>query len=335
MLFPGRRKHVRQQPALHLWPARHADDAGAGRCVLRARGWRANRADAVGLLGVHARDPHGLRRGRSPSGDGFGLRTDTRVLRSHRQTLRRHHDLLFKPTRGREASRTSSVRKPRPYSSKAPARSPSRSRTCRRSLKAAHAKGIAVILDNTWATPLYFDAMGHGVDLSVQSATKYVGGHADVLLGAVTANAAYKDRLVSAWRSRALLVGRRCVPHAARAAHAVRALEAPPGKRDRARDLAEEPSGGGAGDLPAAARRSGPCAVEARFHGACGLFSVVLRRASDKAVAAMLDGMTHLRPRLFLGRVREPDPDRALPSILPEETRRADHPAAYRPRKRR
>src|SRR5258706_3238835 len=61
---------------------------------------------------------------------------------------------------------------------------------------AAHKKGIAVILDNTWATPLYFDALGHGVDLSVQAATKYIGGHADVLLGTLTPNPAPKDRLV-------------------------------------------------------------------------------------------------------------------------------------------
>ncbi len=46
------------------------------------------------------------------------------------------------------------------------------------------------------ATPLYFDALGHGVDLSVQAGTKYLGGHADVNIGTITANAAYKDRLV-------------------------------------------------------------------------------------------------------------------------------------------
>src|SRR5882672_6926123 len=60
----------------------------------------------------------------------------------------------------------------------------------------AHARGAAVILDNTWATPLYFDALRHGVDLSVQAVTKYIGGHADVMMGAITANAALKDRLV-------------------------------------------------------------------------------------------------------------------------------------------
>lgn len=56
---------------------------------------------------------------------------------------------------------------------------------------AARARGISVLLDNTWATPLYFDAISHGADLSIQAATKYVGGHADVMLGYVTANEAH------------------------------------------------------------------------------------------------------------------------------------------------
>jgi cystathionine beta-lyase len=60
----------------------------------------------------------------------------------------------------------------------------------------AHERGAIVILDNTWATPLYFNPFAHGVDLSVQAATKYIGGHADVMMGAVTANAQCRDRLV-------------------------------------------------------------------------------------------------------------------------------------------
>ena len=46
--------------------------------------------------------------------------------------------------------------------------------------KTAHAHGASVLMDNTWATPLLFDAHGHGVDLSIQAGTKYLGGHADV-----------------------------------------------------------------------------------------------------------------------------------------------------------
>ena len=53
---------------------------------------------------------------------------------------------------------------------------------------AAHAAGAVVILDNTWATPLYFKSFAHGADVSIQAATKYIVGHADAMLGAITAS---------------------------------------------------------------------------------------------------------------------------------------------------
>ena len=53
-------------------------------------------------------------------------------------------------------------------------------------VEAAHARGALVALDNTWAAGVYFDAFAHGVDVSVQALTKYIGGHADLLLGSVT-----------------------------------------------------------------------------------------------------------------------------------------------------
>ena len=61
---------------------------------------------------------------------------------------------------------------------------------------AAHAKGVAVALDNTYAAGVMFDAFAHGVDVSMQALTKYVGGHSDLLLGTVSArdSAAY-DKL--------------------------------------------------------------------------------------------------------------------------------------------
>jgi cystathionine beta-lyase len=51
---------------------------------------------------------------------------------------------------------------------------------------AAHAQGALVAIDNTWAAGLYFDAFGHGVDITMQALTKYVGGHSDLLMGSVT-----------------------------------------------------------------------------------------------------------------------------------------------------
>ena len=54
----------------------------------------------------------------------------------------------------------------------------------------AHDKGAVVLMDNTWATPLYFRAFEKGVDLSIQAGTKYIGGHSDIMFGCVSANAA-------------------------------------------------------------------------------------------------------------------------------------------------
>jgi cystathionine beta-lyase len=62
----------------------------------------------------------------------------------------------------------------------------------------ARARGIVTLLDNTWATPLLFPAIAAGVDVSILAATKYVGGHADVMLGTATATAACYDRIQTA-----------------------------------------------------------------------------------------------------------------------------------------
>ena len=54
-------------------------------------------------------------------------------------------------------------------------------------VKAAHDKGVAVALDNTYSAGVMFDAFAHGIDVSMQALTKYVGGHSDLLLGSVSA----------------------------------------------------------------------------------------------------------------------------------------------------
>src|ERR1041384_348844 len=53
----------------------------------------------------------------------------------------------------------------------------------------AHARGALVIDDNTWATPLYHRSLEQGVDISMQAATKYIGGHSDIMFGTISANA--------------------------------------------------------------------------------------------------------------------------------------------------
>ncbi len=157
---------------------------------------------------------------------------------------------------------------------------------------AAHKKGIAVILDNTWATPLYFDALGHGVDLSVQAATKYIGGHADVLLGTVTANAAYKDRLLQTHGDLGLCSS------GDEAFLALRGLRTLSVRLRRHQESATEIAAW-LRSRPEVARviypplhnDPGHALWKRDFTGACGLFGVVLREASDKAIAAMIDGM--------------------------------------------
>lgn len=52
--------------------------------------------------------------------------------------------------------------------------------------EAAHRGGAKVALDNTWSAGIYFDALAHGVDITMQALTKYVGGHSDLLLGSIT-----------------------------------------------------------------------------------------------------------------------------------------------------
>lgn len=62
----------------------------------------------------------------------------------------------------------------------------------------ARDRGILTMLDNTWATPLYFPALAHGVDVTMMSLTKYVGGHSDAMMGSLTATKAVWPRLRSA-----------------------------------------------------------------------------------------------------------------------------------------
>lgn len=51
----------------------------------------------------------------------------------------------------------------------------------------AHQHGAVVLMDNTWASPLFFKPFEHGVDASIQAGTKYMAGHSDVMIGTVTA----------------------------------------------------------------------------------------------------------------------------------------------------
>ncbi|MBY3123506.1 cystathionine beta-lyase [Rhizobium laguerreae] len=62
----------------------------------------------------------------------------------------------------------------------------------------AHRHGAVVMMDNTWATPVYFRPLDHGVDISIHASTKYPSGHSDILLGTVSVNAEHWERLKEA-----------------------------------------------------------------------------------------------------------------------------------------
>ncbi|MEO9470224.1 cystathionine beta-lyase [Parasphingorhabdus sp.] len=61
--------------------------------------------------------------------------------------------------------------------------------------KVAHEAGIVTLLDNTWATSRFFPALEHGVDISIVAATKYIVGHSDVMIGAVTTHDGFWTKL--------------------------------------------------------------------------------------------------------------------------------------------
>lgn len=62
--------------------------------------------------------------------------------------------------------------------------------------EAAHKVDAVVMLDNTWATPLFYKPLDHGVDISIHALTKYPSGHSDVMLGAVSANERTWEKLL-------------------------------------------------------------------------------------------------------------------------------------------
>ena len=165
--------------------------------------------------------------------------------------------------------------------------------------KAAHAHdngkgGAAVLMDNTWATPIFFQPLKHGVDLSIQAATKYIGGHADVMLGYVAAGERYAARLhqlhgdLGLYASgddcflglrglRTLAV--RLARHQQTGLTLARWLQ---GRPEVARIL-----------HPGLESDPGHALWSRDFSGACGLFGVVLKPVPEAAVAAFVDGLRH------------------------------------------
>ncbi len=156
----------------------------------------------------------------------------------------------------------------------------------------ARKRDIVVMMDNTWATPVYFRPLEHGVDISVQAATKYPAGHSDVLLGTVSANARCWERLHDAFVTLGIpaapddcyqvmrglrSMGVRLERHGASALSIARWLETRP---EVARVL-----------HPALESFPGHALWQRDFDGTSGLFAFVLAGADKEAAHAFLDAL--------------------------------------------
>ncbi|MEY4966947.1 MAG: hypothetical protein RL274_2530 [Pseudomonadota bacterium] len=161
-------------------------------------------------------------------------------------------------------------------------------------VKSAHAKGVSVLMDNTWATPVFFQPLKHGVDLSIQAATKYVGGHADVMLGYVAANDSHAARLQETHGNLGLYAsGDDCFL----GLRGLRTLSVRLARHQEtgltlARWLAARPEVARVLH-PALESDPGHALWKRDFSGACGLFGLVLKPAPEAAVAAFVDGLRH------------------------------------------
>jgi cystathionine beta-lyase len=157
---------------------------------------------------------------------------------------------------------------------------------------AAHARGATVLMDNTWATPLYFKPLAHGVDLSIQAATKYVVGHSDAMLGTITANERAAARLRAAHYELGQTVGPDDANLASRGLRtlAVRlARHWETGVR-LAEWIARQPEVERVLH-PALPSDPGHALWKRDFAGASGLFGVVLKPLARSAYAALIDSL--------------------------------------------
>jgi cystathionine beta-lyase len=158
---------------------------------------------------------------------------------------------------------------------------------------AAHAKGAVVLMDNTWASPLYFRAFDKGVDMSIQAGTKYIGGHSDVMLGTVSANTATWTRLRATVEAMGLCVGPDDMYLGLRGLRTmgVRLAQHYASGMKVARWLAGRPEVAHVLH-PALESHPGHAIWRRDYSGACGLFSIVLKPVPQSAVHAFLNALT-------------------------------------------
>ena len=162
---------------------------------------------------------------------------------------------------------------------------------------AAHERGVLVLLDNTWATPLFFKPFEHGVDVSIQAGTKYISGHSDLVIGIITART---EALFRRIKDTTFLFGD--IPGPDDCYLALRGLRSM-GARLRqhqesamtvTRWLAARPEVRRV-MYPALPGDPGYELWQRDFTGASSLFGVILETSAEAAVARMVDGYRYFK----------------------------------------
>jgi cystathionine beta-lyase len=161
--------------------------------------------------------------------------------------------------------------------------------------KAAGARGVLVVMDNTWATGLFFDAFKHGVDISVQAATKFLSGHSDAMLGVISCKSQEVwTRLKNYMSYAGIAAGSEEVYLSLRGMRtlAVRLRQHQESGLKVARWLQERPEVARV-IHPALPGSPGHEIWKRDFTGACGLFAVELKPCPQEAVHAMIDSLAY------------------------------------------
>jgi cystathionine beta-lyase len=158
--------------------------------------------------------------------------------------------------------------------------------------EAAHERGAVLLMDNTWATPFFFQPHAHGVDVAIESGTKYLGGHSDLLLGLISATEPHFPQLRKTFDALAINAGPEDVFLALRGLRTMplRLAEQEAAALAIASWLESRPEVNKV-LYPALPSFEGHDLWKRDFLGAAGLFSIVLDSVEQHAVAAMLDGM--------------------------------------------
>jgi cysteine-S-conjugate beta-lyase len=158
--------------------------------------------------------------------------------------------------------------------------------------KAAHAGGVIVMMDNTWASPYFCKPFDLGVDISIQAATKYIVGHSDVMMGTITTNEETWRATIKAHGTIGITAGPDDVYLALRGLRTlgVRLKQHMETGLLLAKWLQDRPEVSRVLH-PALPTDPGHEIWKRDFQGACGLFGIILKPVSEAALAAMLDDL--------------------------------------------